>query len=306
MKKWIAIFTVFIFIACAEEEVVTCHLMGQLGNQLYETAAPLAYSWDYGVKAIFPGMNTDWERLAYNRDHIFFRLDSKPVHKEFAHTFRETIWHSSERIPYKENQLLVGYFQSWKHFHHHRERLLEIYAPSEENLNYLHHKYADILAHPQTVSIHVRTLDKGQHDRKDFPFLGMEYYRNAVKLFPKDALFVVFSDRINWCKQHFQDICKNVVFIEGNDHIHDLFLMSMMKHNIICNSTFSWWGAYLNTNPDRVVVAPDQWMHPDRYRFPPPQPNDFYLPDWRIAKAIIGKYPEDMTWYDDHSQSLGQ
>lgn len=123
-----------------------------------------------------------------------------------------------------------------------------------------------------------------------------------MTLFPEDTLFVVFSDRINWCKHHFSKLNKNIVFIEGNTHIQDLFLMSMLKSHIISNSTFSWWGAYLNTHPSKIVVAPNFWLNPRNY--PPPLPDTFYFPDWKTIEADYdAPYPEDMHWYDSHSQS---
>lgn len=116
---------------------------------------------------------------------------------------------------------------------------------------------------------------------------------------PPDAIFVVFSDRINWCKKHFPALEKTFVFIEGNDPIDDLFLMSMMKHHILANSSFSWWGAYLDKSRGKIVVAPESWMHPDLYPYPLRHPNDFYLPDWIMAAPdFSAPYPADMTSYD--------
>ena len=165
-------------------------------------------------------------------------------------------------------------------------------------------KYKALVEHPNTVSIHVRTGSRYKHEGEGFTFIGLDYYREAVKHFPEDSLFVVFGDRINWCKRHF-GFCKNVVFIEGNDHILDLFLMSKMKHNIIGNSTFSWWGAYLNSDPNRTVIAPYPWSHRRVQIFPPDPPDGFFLPDWIVLPIDDeGQYPHDMSWYDLGSQSI--
>ena len=117
--------------------------------------------------------------------------------------------------------------------------------------------------------------------------------------FPPESTFVIFSDRINWCKKHFPNLGKKVVFIEGNDPVEDLFLMSMMKHNIICNSTFSWWGAYLNQNAEKIVIAPVHWMHPDVDPFSELKSNEFYLPEWRVVSPnYSAPYPNDITLDD--------
>lgn len=290
--------------ASQSDSLVTCKLSGQLGNQLFEIATTLAYAWDYNAQPLFPDLNNEEDRLSYNRDRIFFRLNSSPLPRKMRKVFRESKWYSGMRIPYQKDLKLVGFFQSWKHFDHQREKLLEVFAPAQADLDYLNKKYGDLLANSNTVAVHVRTFNKGWHQTKAFPFLGLKYYRDAIKLFPKNSIFVVFSDRINWCKKHFAEFGGNFIFIEGNDGIQDLFLMSMMKHHIIANSSFSWWGAYLNRNPEKIVVAPQNWKNPSFQVFPPPQPNDFYLDDWIVVTNQFDEpYPSDMTLYDT-SQSL--
>lgn len=267
---------------------------------MFLVAAALAYGWDHDAHAVFPDLNKPDYRLSYNRDAIFFRLEAplespRPITRYFA----ESTWHSPERIPVQPDQIIYGYFQSWKHFHHHRDKILAAFAPSDETFSYLKTKYADLIDAPNTVSIHVRTFNKKLHHEKIHPFIGLEYYRNAMSLFASDTIFVIFSDRIQWCKKHFSKMNRNCVFIEEQNFVKELFLMSMMKHQIICNSSFSWWAAYMNQNPDQIVIAPKSWMHPDYYDFPPPQPNDFYLPHWTIAQQNYDEpYPVDMTWYD--------
>ena len=77
---------------------------------------------------------------------------------------------------------------------------------------------------------------------------------------PKDSVFLIFSDDINWCKEFFPDIPEKFKFIDGNTDYEDLILMSLCKNNIICNSTFSWWAAWLNQNQDKKVIVPTNWF----------------------------------------------
>lgn len=278
---------------------VTCDLRGGIGNQLFQIATTLSYAWDYDAIAIFPDLNRSDSNLSFHRNEIFFRLDASGASRPFLSSFQESTWHSSEKIPFQYDQKLFGYFQSWKHFDHHRDRILSVLAPSQSVLSYLTTKYSDLISSPNTVSIHVRTFNSVLHGSKLHPFLGLEYYKKAIDLFPPDMIFVVFSDRINWCKKHFTQFERRFVFVEGNNAIQDLFLMSMMKHHINANSSFSWWGAYLNQNPGRMVIVPQSMMHPDLYAFPLVQPNEFYLPDWVLVPPNFdAPYPIDMTWYD--------
>ena len=91
--------------------------------------------------------------------------------------------------------------------------------------------------------------------------MDLSYFDKATSEIVKkhsDIRFVVFSDDINWCKEAFKN--KNFTFIEDEKDYIDLHMMSLCKHNIIVNSTFSWWGAWLNTNPNKIVIAPKVWF----------------------------------------------
>lgn len=278
---------------------VTCDLKGALGNQIFEIATTLAYAWDYGAIPVFPGLYRTDSGLDFNRKNFFFRLDASSAPRPFSTSYTEDSCHSSENIPFQWDQMLYGFFQAWTRFHHHRDKLLELFAPSEELLDAILAKYGDLVDNSCTVSIHVRTFNERLHNSMYHPFMGMEYFRKALKHFPTNATFVVFSDRINWCKKHFPALGKNFIFIEGNDSVFDFHLMSLMKHHIISNSSFSWWAAYLNKEPDKIVVAPVSLMHPEFFAFPMTHPNTFYLPDWiMVSPDYYAPYPSDIADYD--------
>jgi hypothetical protein len=90
------------------------------------------------------------------------------------------------------------------------------------------------------------------------------YYQNCLKLLNlnKNTCILVFSNDINYCKN--MDILKNlnIVFVEDENEINSLYLMSLCKLGGICgNSTFAWWGAYLNENEEKTVMFPDKWFN---------------------------------------------
>lgn len=296
---WIVLFPAY-FLAAEEQSYVTCQLEGQLGNQFFQIAATLAYAWDNDARPIFPELNKNEWNIPYNHQHIFFRLDDSPLPRPPQNSYHH-YYFNSDKIPYRPDQYLVGYYQAWQLFHHHREKILEAFAPSESIDNYLNGKYSELIAHPNTVAVHVRTQSPWVHnDSGGLFFVGLSYFERAMDLFDDDTLFVVFSDRINWCKHHFSKLQKNIVYIE-DDYIYDLFLISKMKHQIISNSTFSWWSAYLNTNPDKIVVTPRYWFNPKNY----PDVESVNFPDWIILDVEYdAPYPADMRSYDAQSKSF--
>jgi hypothetical protein len=94
--------------------------------------------------------------------------------------------------------------------------------------------------------------------------LSVNYYRDAMKLVSAkhpDVQFFVFSDDLKWCRENF-NIDLPLTFVDNHSAYSsaDLFLMKYCHHNIIANSSYSWWGAWLNQNPNKMVIAPDKWF----------------------------------------------
>ena len=87
----------------------------------------------------------------------------------------------------------------------------------------------------------------------------MSYYHKAIDIIKPENL-LIFSDDINWCKESFKDYKNKIFYIDDNPDYIELWLMSMCKNNILANSTFSWWGAWLNNNNEKIVVAPTKWF----------------------------------------------
>jgi SAM-dependent methyltransferase len=285
---------------------VVGQLAGQLGNQLFQVASVLAYAWDYDYNAYFPCLNITTEsakvlKFAEHRDTIFSFLNTSLPPRPIRSHYKDIAPAALHSLPRGQDFMLSGSLQSRFYFDHYRERLRELFKPSPEIMYSLERKYPDLLAAPNTVSVHVRTWDEESHFIKGFYFVGMEYYRQAMDLFPEDSLFVIFSDRINWCKHHFSIFNKKFVFIEGNNELEDLFLMSKMRNHIIVNSSFGWWGAYLDPNPNKIVVTPPTWYDPKKYNCP----QEFHIfPEWiQVVPNYEEPYPTDIRDYDRHSCS---
>ena len=300
-----------------EKAYISVESGGQLGNQLFHLSTALAYAKEYDLEPRFPILNEQFNNLSYNRDRIFFRLETTPAPVSLVGY--SVIKPNYEELPRDlRNVNLKGGFFSWKYFNHYRDFILETFAPSRDVLSYIHLKYGDLIASDNTVSVHVRTYSPQIHD-EGLHFVGMRYFEDTLNAFPEDCQFVIFSDRINWCKEHFIQRFpdKKFVFIEGNDHVEDLFLMSMMKHHILSKSTYSWWGAYLNKNPDKIVYAPIKkgLFLSERIKKPINvvlswfgkhywSNEDYYLPEWNIAYYDLEPYPLDIYQYDEQTKSV--
>lgn len=294
---------------------------GQLGNQLFDISATLAYAWDHNLTPIFPELNHFGNNRSYNRDKIFFRVDSRTVSPTPLILYKVSNPNYVILPDDLNNTILEGGFFSWRYFDHHRDKILATFAPSDEILSKLNHKYADLIQADNTVAVHVRTYSKKLHE-EGLHFVGLNFFEEAISKFPEDSTFVLFSDRILWCKENFckRFPTKKFIFIEGNDHIEDLYLMSKMKNMILSRSTFSWWGAYLNQNPNKIVYVP---VYQETTLYGKLKPyvkralaflfgktywwdENYWLPGWHVIKYIPEDYPEDINSYGDITASVAE
>lgn len=167
------------------------------------------------------------------------------------------------------NIYIEGYFQSWKYFMGIRNVILKDFSyksvPQGANKKILD----TIKADPNSVSLHIRRGDYVTNkDASSFHGLkDMEYYTAALnvikKKIKKPNVYVISNDP-KWCKKNL-DLGVPTTIIDNNDDVtggaEDMRLMRACRHNIMANSSFSWWGAWLNENSDKIVVAPKQWFN---------------------------------------------
>lgn len=164
---------------------------------------------------------------------------------------------------------LSGYFQSEKYFQGISAEIRQWYTPLKP-LDSVNESLVNEIASVESVSLHVRRGDYVNQYASFFGTIPEEYYRMAIQKINeriKNPKFFVFSDDIDWCRKNLA--IDKAVFIDhnkGDDSFKDLLLMSHCKHNIIANSSFSWWGAWLNQNPEKVVVAPQVWFRESYYK----------------------------------------
>ena len=162
----------------------------------------------------------------------------------------------------KDNCYYDGYWQSFHYLDINKDVLqsqicLKKFSIGNEEL-------VDNINLKNSISLHVRRGDyiSIKKNRDIFHICNLDYYKAAIDIIEQnvsDPQYYIFSDDIEWAKQNF--IGSKFIFVEGNIPHIDMYLMSNCKNNIIANSTFSWWGAWLNNNPNKVIIAPQRWYH---------------------------------------------
>ena len=251
--------------------MVTCNILGPgpanngLGNQLFCIAATLAHSFRHDVEAFFPDLIREpFKKYAAT---IFHQLASHPsrvdeITKEFNEPPNSSTIH--RQIPPHKNLKLNGFFQSYKYFDEFRENILSLFSLPRSLENSIKEEYSCLLENSKTsTSLHVRRGDYVENFSGNFFALGQSYYRAALKA-QYNKTIVIFSDDIEWCRKEFTLAGYEFIFVESNCDVTDLYLMSQMACNIIANSTFSWWAAYLNNHKSKKIIYPSLWYGPLR------------------------------------------
>jgi Glycosyl transferase family 11. len=237
-------------------------LNGRLGNNLFQIATCASLAAKNNTEyCIFPGeyITPPPENLSlvdYVRKFdttILRKVPVTPKRPDFSTLYQEKNF-QYEDIPFEENMMIDGFFQSEKYFV--PEVVRDLYEIDPVTKAYIEDKYRHLFKE-EITALHVRRGDYfGNVD--NHPICTLDYFRSAIKHIGKDKRFLVFSDDIAWCKKKFRG--ENFFFAENETAIVDIYLQSYCTNNIISNSSFSWWGAWLNSNPDKTVIAPDPWF----------------------------------------------
>lgn len=242
--------------------MVYFRLYGNLGNLLFQygTAVSLGLGSATGV--------TDSEKTreqikAYGR--LFKGLmvvDRPPAEAEVIR--QEKCNHTVFPDVAGRDVFLDGYFQSESYFD--RARVYELFRPSEERVSRLRERYGDWLSRPGVTGISVR---RGDYLRKAawHPFVGERYFRDCLAHLPDVNDFIVCSDGLEWCRRFFPKTFpqKRFCFVEGESVLDQLCVHTLCANNVVSNSSFSWWGAWLAEQRRReaggrgVTLAPSMW-----------------------------------------------
>jgi hypothetical protein len=265
--------------------MVLAKLMGGLGNQMFQIAAAHALALRNGDESKFDlgqcYTPAQGNKASKYRTNIFKKISdvgisvnymNKLMYDDLDKIYKE-VGFSYNEIPYTKDMFLIGYFQSEKYFLDFKGEIIDLFEiPNKELVNgFLEPLLA--IGKPIT-SVHIRRGDYLKHP--DFhPVCSIEYYKKAMNEVG-DSTFIFQSDDMLWVTENFKGA--NIIYSPFNDEISDLTLMTMVHNNIIANSSFSWWGAYLNQNKEKKVIAPSQWFGP----MGPKDTQDLIPKDWVV------------------------
>ncbi len=282
-------------------------LYGGLGNQMFQYAAAKAVAlrtnadlfydteyffhpekfgsqWSYQLNLLNTKIKPISRKLTdpafYFIYRIFRKIDSRKI--RFSKFFFEKIHCFDLRIQDVDDDVwLDGYFQSEKYFKNIREQILIDFSPRNP-IDELNQKISIQMKSENSISLHVRRGDyiSNQAAALTHGTCNKEYYDKAISHFESQIqkpVFFVFSDDLNWAQKNIktQSEVRFIGHNQGSQSYLDMYLMSCCKHHIIANSSFSWWGAWLNPSTKKTVIAPARW-----YLDPKIETKDIYPEEW--------------------------
>jgi len=226
--------------------------------------------------------STEEEKNKYYSNTIFSKIlrkigvESSKAIKEKSLLYDETF------LNIEDDNYIEGYFQSEQYFKNIRDILIEQFTIKQEVSNYTKEINNKIALSKNSCSIHIRRGDFVNTTNINIHgSCNLEYYKKAIKYLEnkmENISYFIFSDDIAWCKKNIET--KNAIFIDNEEKRiphEDIYLMSLCSHNIIANSSFSWWGAWLNQNENKMVIAPKQWFVDKKMQ---QQSKDIVCEDW--------------------------
>lgn len=257
-------------------------MIGGLGNQMF------IYAFYLQMRKRFPCTRIDLSDMRHYHAHNGYELDrvfgisdhefciAKPLKKVLEFLFFKVILERKQNLETMEAftksyaypfLYFKGFYQSERFFKDVESEVRQAFAFDMSKANAESQTLArQIQENPHAVSLHVRRGDymEPKFYKRYGTVCSQAYFQRAVEMMLAQvppAHFYIFSDDVEWVKQNLRLPRATVVSCNrGADSWQDMMLMSLCRHNIICNSTFSWWGAWLNANPEKRVIAPSRWL----------------------------------------------
>ncbi len=290
--------------------IISCNLMHLLsppqspkdtglGNTLFQIATMYALSKDYDFtmnfyelvrycnllnkfnydhdKKIFKKIIETYDVSSQNNSYITLKEGEKSHIEQFVdHNF---IFEFKQNL--NSNIKLKGYFQSHLYFDKYRNDIQNLFQMDNDSEQFIKNNYSILFDSNKTcISIHIRM----NYGKINYNF---KYFEETISFFQEkfsNIHFLIFSNCIDKVKDWFQGK-QDFTIVTGNIDYIDLWIMSLCKHNIISHSTFAWWGAYLNNNPEKIVTFPKDTLRICCANLYPhvvhgQRITEYYMPNW--------------------------
>lgn len=279
--------------------MILTRLKGGLGNQMFQYATGLEMATRYNEILKLDATGYDDERHVKSDTPRKYRLFPFAISGEVApldevmkirnpygffsrlvRAFSQKVlrkYHIDYEPDYfnKKRTYVEGFFQSEKNFSTVKDRIRQEFTLKKEYESPAFLDAKKMVAKKNSVSVHIRRGDYANHTLTNsyFGTCSKEYYLKAIAYISskvENPTFYFFSDDIEWAKKEFgESSTYNYISNPALQDYEELILMSLCSHNILANSSFSWWSAWLNNNPSKIIIAPKKWLNV----VPDPQPN---------------------------------
>ena len=271
--------------------MITVRLKGGLGNQMFQYATGLAIASMRGQELKLDATGYDDPRVinsdtprkygmcAFNLSGGIAAIDEVSKARNPYGIFSKALRFFNQKVLKKyyadynpgffrkSNKYIEGYFQSEKNFADVKEKVIREFTLKKEFVSDVFLAEKNKIDKIKSVSVHIRRGDYVSDPKTNSTHgvCSKEYYERAMGLIRskiESPIFSFFSDDIEWVKKEFGEHSDfRYVSSPNLKEYEELILMSLCAHNIIANSSFSWWGAYLNQNPNKIVIAPKKWVN---------------------------------------------
>jgi hypothetical protein len=255
-----------LFQSIYKNKYIIVNLAGGLGNRLFQVACGYSLAKRTNKTLLLRNKTENHHSLIDYMENVFRNFlayeNFIEINNQRTEQLEKALEYDAFLISNTDyNTELNGYFQNEKYFQDYENELINLIIDNDR-CNLLKAKYNNIL---NGFFIHIRRADYLNANNISIHYIDLTtYYENTISLikekYGNDVTFYIFSDDITYCKSWniFTNI--NKVFVEYENEIDVLYLMTLCKGGICCNSSFSWWGGYLNNNPNKSIYFPNKWF----------------------------------------------
>jgi len=260
--------------------MITCNFFGGLGNNLFQLATVYSIHKKFGYEMSIPSITSRPGADRINQssklelmdlfENEFQYNDELEGLTQYVNSDTHLVEYSYTPTPNTDNTCYFGYFQSEKYFL--GVDVAKDFVVKSENIKAIESMYGDCF-NKKTISLHYRLGGDrpSQHMQNYHKNVSIDFYKKALELVkynPEEYNILVFTDNIPLCEQLLETLGHEFTIIDNdNNNILDFTFMSLCDVNIVGNSTFAWWAAYVNKKDNMVIVTEDEWFGPGYSHF---------------------------------------